>query len=113
VLYLAGDIANMLPWAISETGNGYDYLVLTATPTSAPHAATETPVPEQKASPTSSSAPESTGTTRPTVCVGQACNDAETVVPTPATGQVKNPLCGGALLIVPFLAGLLWFLKRR
>jgi tetratricopeptide (TPR) repeat protein len=105
---LASWIAGMYPWAISETDKGYDFPILTATPTPAPSVAEGTasdvftPLPEPSSTPEPLPLPTLT-----------AVPAAETALPAPAKKPSPGlPLCGTALLL-PALAGLLWWFSRR
>jgi len=113
---LASWIALQYPWAISETDQGYDYLILTATPTLS--ADITTLVPEPSATPRP--APQSTVTqvkpTQTQVAVVTAEPTWSALTPIPAaTGGAPGSLCGGGpvALLLPLLAGLLWFFSRR
>jgi tetratricopeptide (TPR) repeat protein len=101
---LAGWMASQYPWALSQTDAGFDFLLLTATPTAAPRVITETPAPAATATPVS---------VRPTV------PPAATRVPPPAAATPVSPpagglpFCGGAALLLPLLAAGFWGLSRR
>ncbi len=109
---LASWIAGQYPWAMSETDQGYNFLLLTATPTQPPE--TATPLPELSATPQ----PVATFTPTaipftPTVFVTDAPPELlPTPVPSVASPLRSLPLCGGAALL-PLLAGLLWIFSRR
>ena len=96
---LAGNIASQYPWAISQTEQGFTYLILTATPTHAPLVITETPAPESTSTPL-----------HPPTHTPVKATDA----PLPPTPRPTNgiPFCGGAALL-PLVAGLLWALSKR
>ncbi len=97
---LADWIAGTYPWAISRTDKGYDFPVLTATPTLAPDVST--PLPEPSSTPAPLPAPTLT-----------ALPVAETASPEPAkTPSPELPVCGGAALL-PVLAGLAWLIAKR
>jgi tetratricopeptide (TPR) repeat protein len=94
----AGWVASQYPWAVRQTDQGFDYLILTATPTFAPD--TFTP----------SSEPSSTPVAPPI----DTPTPAFTPVPpakTDAPGTI--PVCGGAVFLLPVLAGLLWLISKR
>jgi hypothetical protein len=105
---LATGISSQLPWALAHGAQGYDFLVLTATPTFAPETATDVVVVTPELSPTplpvkQRLAAEKTNTPLPPL-------PAVTPVKTPASGI---PFCGGTALLLPMLAGLLWFFSKR
>jgi hypothetical protein len=104
-LELAKWISGQLPWALSETDKGFDYLILTATPTFAPPTV---------ALPTVSATPvqESTSTLAPAKPTGVATKPipAETPVTTPAS---RIPFCGGMALLLPILAGVLFWVVSK
>jgi hypothetical protein len=105
---LADSIAREYPWAIRQTETGYDYLLLTVTPTSIPPTATETPLPEPSAT------PQPTGTLPPAPTAVFVTDTPPTLPPAPPTPvpSAGNPLCGGSALLLPALAGLLWFSSK-
>lgn len=97
---LADWVAQEYPWAIAKTDDGYDYPVLTATPTANP--STETPSPEATSTPQLRMVP--TLTAVPT--------GADTPVSPAKTPKAGLPLCGGAgLVMFPALAAF-WLCKR-
>lgn len=103
-LELAKWMSGQLPWVVSETDRGFDYLILTATPTYAPTVATGTPVPV----PAASSTPIPP---KPTAVVAMTeTTPAATPTKLPASGI---PFCGGTALVLPLLAGLLWIFFRK
>jgi hypothetical protein len=99
-LDLAGWIAGSYPWAISRTEHGFEYLILTATPTSLP--ATETPSPEPTL--------VEPATVTPALDVPTVSPTDSPPGPTPVP-QGGNPLCGGAAALLPIAA--LLALKKR
>ncbi len=94
---LASWIGSQFPWALSETDKGFDYLILTATPT--PALEVDTPLP-----PPPSTTPE------PPAPATQTLAPAAPPI-TPAASPPDLPLCGAVLL--PVLAGLLWLILKR
>lgn len=101
---LADWVSGSFPWAISKTDNGFDYPVLTATPTIDPFSMI-TIEPEA----TSTLEPQA----QPTETMLPATATDEPVSPT-KTRQPGLPVCGGAagLVLIPALA-LFWRSKRR
>ncbi|MEI7846856.1 MAG: hypothetical protein WCK35_13730 [Chloroflexota bacterium] len=109
---LAEWIAGSMPWAIGKKDNGYDFLILTATPTAIPatEAATveQTPQPLETqaiAQPTLTVFP--TKVPKPTLAVSE--NPTAAISPAPVA---KNPICG-SILILPLLLGFLWFVSKQ
>jgi hypothetical protein len=103
---LADWISNELPGVIQKTDQGYVFLALTATPTTAPAVPTVTPELEFTFTPIPPPPPS------PTPIVAQPAGETQPApAPTPATAQ--NPLCGGAALILPLLAGLASVVSKR
>ena len=100
---LATSISETLPWAISATDKGIDFLVLTATPTYVP----ETPTPENTVVPAQS--PTSVLPTMPARATAPVRPGS---TPVPGVPVAKSPFCG-SILVLPFLLGLLWLLARR
>ena len=104
---LADQIADQYeyPWAIVKTDSGYDFPVLTATPTANPETATPTP----EATSTSQEQIKPTQTL-PSV-VGEATYTPVSPAKTPKAGL---PLCGGAeLVFFPALAAFWLVVKRK
>ncbi len=99
---LADEVSRTYPWAIRQTDDGYDYPVLTATPTNIP--ATVTPSPEASSTPQPQIMPTQTP---PPVTATDA-----PLSPTPAP-QAGLPLCGGAgAIVLPALAAF-WFASKK
>ena len=95
-LDLASWISTNDPWALSARDQGYDYLILTATPTLAP-VLTSTP------------APEPTITLAATAPVA---TDAPQPSPLPTGGAPGTPFCGGGVAFtLPMAALAIW--QRR
>lgn len=103
-LELAKWMSSQLPWAVSETDRGFDYLILTATPTYAPPLVTETPAPESTSTPLP---PKPTAVVKATEAISPV---ATTPVKTPTSG---TPFCGGTAMLLPLLAGLLPAIFKR
>ncbi len=97
---LARWIGSQLPWALSETDKGFDYLILTATPTLAPDVST--PLPEPSSTPEPLILPTLTATPA-----------MEAIPPRPTNVPPGLPFCGGAALLLPVLAGLVWLIAKR
>lgn len=105
--YLADWISGEIPGLIQKTEQGYDFLALTATPTTAPDLPTLTPEPEATSTPLPPPAPSAT--------------PEQPAAPTPAPAEpqptplpaASNPLCGGTALLLPLLAGLAWVSSRH
>jgi len=95
-------MSDLFPWAVSVTDNRYDYLVLTAIPTFPP--ATATPLPELSSTPEAVALPTLTA-----VPATEAALPAPTKTPSPGS----PPVCGGAALLLPVLAGVLWLFSKR
>ena len=107
---LADWISGNYPWAIAKTESGFDYPMLTATPTIDPLSVI-TIEPEATSTPTNTvgASPQ----TQPTMTALPLTATDEPANPAPQKTQPGLPLCGGAaLILVPALA-LLWFSKRR
>lgn len=94
---LAGWIGGEFPWAISQTDAGYDYLLLTTTPTIESGVFT----------------PEPSTTPEPNFPTLTATATVEAIPPRPTQNPPGLPFCGGAALLLPALAGLLWLFSRR
>ena len=102
---LASMVSGTLPWALSEAGNGYDFLILTATPTYVP----ETPTPEA----TVAVAPSLAVTpVIPTMPAGETTIPKPGSTPIPGVPAAKNPLCASAL-ILPVLLSLFWLFSKK
>ncbi len=96
-----------IPGLIQKTELGYDFLALTATPTTAPDLPTLTPTPEATSTPLPPPAPSATPEqpAAPTL----APPDPQ---PTPLPAA-SNPLCSGTVFLLPVLAGLAWVISKR
>ena len=109
---MADWIAGTLPWALSQSNPGYDFLVLTATPTIAPETATpESVVPSEPISTEVAGLP----TIFPEESITPTADNSPTNNLPTATNQAppgKTPICGG-VLVLPLLFGLLWFTSKR
>ena len=110
---LASWISGTFPWALSQTGSGYDYLALTATPTLLP----DTAVPSLEA-PSDIDATATAFAELPTIGIEEtdtpagaepAATDLPAATAAPTGG---NPLCG-SILVFPALLGLLWFVSKK
>jgi hypothetical protein len=101
---LATMISETLPWALSTTDQGNNYLILTATPTYAPEPPTATIEPTQ--------------TTISTAPVKQPAGEAHAtysppkILQTQPTNPVNPPICG-SILILPLLLATAWFIFRN
>lgn len=105
---IADAIAQSHPWAIQKTQDGYDFLVLTATPTADPPTVT----PTVEASSTPQPSPEPTETVLPANTSTPTGSGEVPVSPTKSPGGGLQ-ICGNAvLLIIPALAGF-WINKKR
>jgi len=109
---LADWISGSLPWAVSESGQGYDFIVLTATPTQIPSTATQAPevTPEPIATEIASLPTMEVDATEPP----QIVKPSHTPVIVEATDvpvEVNIPVCGSVFLI-PLLLGWLFFRRR-
>ena len=111
---LAAWISSSVPWALTQGDGGYDFLLLTATPTFSPETATAAPglTPELTSTPVPAELTSTLLPPKPTaVVMATETIPATTPAKTPASGV---PFCGGTALILPLLAGLFWaFSKRR
>ena len=109
---LAQFISGNMPWAISNGDQGYQYILLTVTPTAAP--ATETPVPEITMTEITQTAVAPEATALPSVTQelpAVVVNTPAPVAPsTPVTA--KNPLCG-SIFILPMLLGFFWYVSKH
>jgi len=102
---LAEWISYEIPGLIQKTEQGYNFLALTATPTTAPGLPTLTPEPEATSTPLPPPAPSAT--------LEQPSEPAPPEPqPTPQP-TASNPLCGGTALLLPLLAGLAWVSSRH
>ena len=100
---LASSMASQYPWAVGQTDKGYDFLILTATPTYAPQVVTETPATDSTFTPLPPKPSATILATKPPL-------PTMTPVKVPASG---TPFCGGTALFLPLLAGLVWALSKR
>ncbi len=108
-------IASSAPELVHETDSGYDFLALTATPTpqityeTLTAAPAGTPFPSPL--PVTLTAREMTqeSVKNPT----QEISQGTTPIPTQPQDAPANPLCGGTAMLLPALAGVLWFVRRR
>jgi hypothetical protein len=109
---LAMWVSESLPWALSQTERGYDFLVLTATPTLLPE--TATPASEGSPEPSATApAPEPTRMVDKTATAPAAALVATNIPADPQkTPTGGNPLCG-SVLVLPFLLGLIWFVAKQ
>jgi hypothetical protein len=104
---LAHYISYTIPGLIEQSGNGYTFLALTATPTAAPPTSTATQPPSETTF-TPSPQPSPARTLPPTVFV-EGTEPLPVSQPDSAPGA---PFCGGAALFLPLLAGLAWASSR-
>ncbi len=102
---LASWMASQYPWAVSETDKGYDFLILTATPTFAPPTFTSLPEPSSTPEPSATLAPTAVSVTEPP--------PGRTPTPEPTPVSPNIPFCGGTALLLPLFAGMLWFFSKR
>ena len=98
---LADWINGDFPWAIAKTDSGYDFPILTATPTANP--STKTPIPEVTSTPQEQTVPTLTA----------APKSADTPVSPVKTPKAGLPLCGGAGLVVFPALTAFWLAARR
>lgn len=104
---LADTISYTIPGLIEQSGSGYTFLALTATPTAAPPTPTATQPPAETTF-TPSPQPSPTWTLPPTVFV-----EGTEPLPAPQPDSAPGaPFCGGAALLLPLLAGLAWASSR-
>lgn len=104
---LADTISYTIPGLIEQSGSGYIFLALTATPTAAPPTPTVTQPPAETTF-TPSPQPSPTWTMPPTVFV-----EGREPLPAPQPDSAPGaPFCGGAALLLPLLAGLAWAFSR-
>ena len=103
---LADWINNSNPWALSATGDGYDYLILTVTPT----IVSATVTPTAKTPPTE----QAPATPEPSPTVENAPTATETtpdLTPAPTGRAPGIPFCGGPVAWLPLVGIALW--KQR
>ena len=107
---LADWISYTIPGVIVQTEQGYNFLALTATPTIIPPTASATleSVPAEATPLLPTESPTSTLVPTPSPIADEA--EPATV---PAMPSQTVPFCGGAAMLLPFLAGLAWLLSRR
>lgn len=103
ILDILDDMRYSMPGAVEKVDQGYDFLLLTATPTIVP---TYTPTADFDATPiaeTPTVAPSLTATNVPQPSPTQVSESTNTLVPKPteASSQTSLPFCGSALLLVP------------
>ncbi len=103
---LANSISETLPWAISSSDKGFEYLILTATPTYVP----PTPTPKNTVVPAISTLPGGLPGKSPGPRATETVKPGST--PIPPVPVAKNPFCG-SILVMPFLLGMLWLFARR
>jgi hypothetical protein len=102
---LALSVSSTLPWVLSETDQGFKFLVLTATPT----AMLDTPVPTNTIAPS----PKVTKQVeQPTNVYKETATPPPAATPLPKEPALKNPLCG-SVLVLPLLLGLLWYISKK
>ncbi|MFZ5880189.1 MAG: tetratricopeptide repeat protein [Chloroflexota bacterium] len=105
---LLSRIASSAPELVHKTDAGYDFLALTATPT--PQITHET----LTAAPTGTPFPSPLPVTLTVREMTRAASDPlPAVTPTHPQEAPASPLCGGTAMLLPVLAGALWFVRRR
>jgi hypothetical protein len=109
-LTLADWINNMMPEYVERDDSGYVFLALTQTPVYLTRTPWETPTsvpstPTLESPATKAIAVDAT----PTVLI----QSSATAQPVPTTQPSGSPICGGAALILPALAGVVWLSRRR
>ncbi|HET9907337.1 MAG TPA: hypothetical protein VFQ23_11865, partial [Anaerolineales bacterium] len=101
---IAQNITYLIPDAITQNGDSFDFPWLTATPTALPPTPTMPPPEESTPTPPTSPAATETSPAQPTPVGPTQTNPA----PVP---EASNPLCGSAGLL-PLIA-IIWFVWKR
>jgi hypothetical protein len=111
---LVKNVSVSYPWALAKTNTGYDFLVLTATPTEIPVTFTVTPTREivAGASLTPKSMTPTTSGNIPLTVTPAITQGGEHTTPTKPVSE-KNPICGSILVLPLLLLGLLRLIPRK
>ncbi len=109
-LMLADWMNNSLPEYVERGESGYVFLALTQTPVYLSPTPWETPT---SIPPTPTLEPPATKAIAVAATPTGLIQPSATAQPAPTTQPSGSPICGGAALILPALAGVIWFSRRR
>jgi hypothetical protein len=109
-LMLADWMNNTVPEYVEKSDTGYDFLALTQTPVYLTSTPFETPTTSQT---TQAVEPLATRSIAAILSPTNPTKPSETVQPIPTNHPSGPPFCGGAALILPALAGVIWLSYHR